>query len=627
MDAYGKLIDILVFCAVGFLLPAILVMFLADSVKETYSDIKVRAFAENVSTKGYVDYTMYESFIQELNAAGVIVSPEIYVEHESLAPEYVMRTIDDAEGYLEGLYGGSNILNQPELSITRPYVYDPGTPPAGSLTGNVSGTDTSTTGSAAGHTHTAGCFQGTQHFHDENCPSRDIDCDGGCTKHQHTGNSSSGGGCYGQYRPGWTSTEVCGAFGMTGTSSGGTYTCSGCGGTVEIIYVSYACSGCGMGGSQPISNCATCNPGPITLGTGLHYPSYPGYYSINCGKNNNAYYTSEGTLCTMCGGDGKVSTVACTKTDGGYYLADGTLCTPLCDKVVTGITPLWKEQVIAAGEPLDSRVKAGFSDGHTEIVNATVSGFDSTRYNVVQTVTLSYGTYMGDANTTGATTVTIKVMVRYPLTTCAHGHMYYQVNGSVTLCPYCKAYPQTLELLGVTQIPFCIIKGTTLSDNGVQVKAIYYDGHYEILSHGWMDNLDRNYVGEQDVVIAYKGATTTLKVKNERIKVTCSVCGYEYSLYPDNTDPGCPKCLSVIPVFTGNVLRYKETVSHGEILDELYHGDGIYYFSRGDRFETELWKTAGTSKNTVFGRLFGSGIQEEFVCMYGVKIRDEEVEK
>lgn len=343
--------------------------------------------------------------------------------------------------------------------------------------------------------------------------------------------------------------------------------------------------------------------------------------------NTQTYYGPYGQACTVCNGSGQVDSLACTKTDGGYYLADGTPCTPLCDKVVTGLLPVIKEQVIPAGESIDARVKAEFSDGHTEIVNAAVSGYNSTLYNVVQTVTLSYGTYKGSVSTSGATSIAIKVMVRYPTTTCANGHLYYLVNGNATLCPYCAAYPKTLTVLGATQIPFCITKGTMLSDNGISLEVTYYDGRVELITSGWSDNLDRNYVGEQDVTITYKGAYTTLKVKNERRKVNCSVCGYEYALYPDNTDPGCPKCLSAIPVFTGNVLRYRETVSHGEILDELYHGDGIYYFSRGDRLELELWKTANTATNSVFKRLFGTGIGEELVCMYGVKIRDEEVEK
>lgn len=625
MDVCGKLIDILVFCVVGFLLPALLVMFLADNVKDTYSDIRVRSFAENVSTKGYIDYQMYESFVSELNAAGVLVSPRIQVEHELLAPEYVMRSIDDAEGYLDGLFGGSNILHQDTLNFARPTVYDPGAPPAGSLAGNVAGTNTSTSGPSSGHVHGEECYLGAQHWHDENCPSREVGCDGGCTKHTHSGSSSSGTGCYrGAYHSGGGYT-----CGFVGTDRGEHYpgTCPDCGGSVTYIYCYGTCSGCQVDMFSTVRmHCFSCGY-TINSSGSSHYVSYPGYYDCNCGKIQGNYYDSSGNLCTVCGGDGKMNTLACTKTDGGYYLGDGTQCNPLCDKVVTGLVAVTKEQVLTAGASLDTRVKATFSDGHTEIVTATVNGYDSALYNVVQTVTLSYGSYKGSVNTIGATSITIKVMVRYPTKTCSNGHVYYLVNGNSTPCPYCKAYPKTITVLGTASIPFCITKGTSLADNGICLKVVYYDGHSETIGAGWSDNLDENYVGEQTVTIVYKGASTTLRVRNERIKVSCSVCGHEYSLYPDNTDPGCPKCLSAIPVFTGKTLRYEETVSHGEILDELYHGSGIYYFSRGDRFEMELWKSDKTQKNTVFGRLFKTAVDEELVCMYGVKIRDEEVEK
>ena len=71
-----------------------------------------------------------------------------------------------------------------------------------------------------------------------------------------------------------------------------------------------------------------------------------------------------------------------------------------------------------------------------------------------------------------------------------------------------------------------------------------------------MDNLDKNYVGTQTVTISYKGKNTYLTVTTKRNLTRCSICNRYYELYPDDTDPGCPYCLSLTPIFTGNVLEY-----------------------------------------------------------------------
>jgi len=97
MDVFGKLTDILVLCIVGFVLPALLVAFLMEEVRNVTINVRVREFAEDVATKGYLDRERYESFLLELNSAGMIIEEEISVEHELLAPEYRMRTVENVE--------------------------------------------------------------------------------------------------------------------------------------------------------------------------------------------------------------------------------------------------------------------------------------------------------------------------------------------------------------------------------------------------------------------------------------------------------------------------------------------------------------------------------------------------
>lgn len=611
MNEQGRLVDIVILCIAGFILPMMLFVICFERVQSIAIQGKLATFAEAVSTKGSIDCFMYESFLGEVNTAGGMFL-ELCVQHENLAPEYVMRSVDDVEDYLDGLFGGDNSLNQSELSITRPEVYDPGELPEGSLVGNISGSDTSTNGPDADHVHGAGCYLGTQHWHDESCQGHETSCNAGCKKHTHTGDcySYSRVGCGGRTSYVWAGMD--------------TFTCDECHGPRYLFHYELRCSSCTrLWGISGYAECPGCNYNNSYWANLDYRGTCDGYDSVLACTRTNKYCDPAGELCTACGGDGKITALACTKTDGGYYLIDGSTCPSLCDKVVTGVTPVIKEQVLDANESVDARVKAAFADGHTEIVNADVNGFNPVAFNVVQDVTLSYGSYRGSTGTVGETIVTIKVMVRYPRGICANGHMYYRTDGEDTLCPYCKAYPKTITVIGAETVPFCITKGKALSGSGIRLRVVYYDDHEEIISMGWSDNLDKNYIGEQTVTIVYKGAVTTLLVKNERVKVPCPVCGYEYSLHPDNTDPGCPKCLSAIPVFTGNVLRYTETMPCGEILDEIYHREGICYFTRGDRLELKLWKMAKTPKNSLLRRLFGKDTGKELICVYGIKIRGE----
>lgn len=627
MEESGRLIDIVVFCVAGFLIPIIFFVFLRGCIEDTTLHIQLQSFAEKVSTKGILDCSMYESLLNDVAVRGA-VKANMVVEHERWAPEYEMCSVFEVTERLEDLWNGNNILSQETVMTQRPIVLDPGVPQSDGLSENVNGASVAVTGPSSSHVHTDSCYNGLLHFHDSDCLSKQVRCSAGCKLHKHTGSNTSGSGCYsGRYVSG--SYKRCGTITNT-YEERDVLDCPNCSGdyTWWITIVYGTCDGCGSNRCvvKVITDCDSCIFSSESNTTYVHEQQSAGYYEVGCGKSTSIYYFGN-IACTACYGNGYIDTVACEKDNGSYYNPDGTLCTVMCTQVVTSLTPIVKEQVLAMGAGVDARAKAVFADGHSEVVTCAVTGFNASTANVVQTVTLSYGTYSGSLSNKTATKCTVKVMIKYQTNTCSNGHIHYLTDGVSTVCPFCKAYPKTLTVLGASEVPFHMRKGTTLRQNGISLKVTYMDGHTETITSGWTDNLDMNYVGEQTVTIGYLGASTTLKVYNERVKVSCSVCGYEYSLYPDNTDPGCPKCLSAIPVFTGNVLRYKESVSYGEILDELYHGDGIYYFSRGDILKLQLWKTEKTPVNTILGKLFGRGAGGELVSMYSVKIRDEKVRK
>ena len=200
-------------------------------------------------------------------------------------------------------------------------------------------------------------------------------------------------------------------------------------------------------------------------------------------------------------------------------------------------------------------------------------------------------------------TITISVIPRTKL--CLNGHTYnLNSDGSDPGCPYCKAWLRSLELVEPASGSITIDRGTSLSDNGVSLLAVYLDGRTEYLTEGYIDNLDKQYVGAQIVTIGYKGMYASLTVITKRNRILCPVCGRYYELYPDGSDPGCPYCRSRTPVFTGNVMKYYTEHHTKEILKELYEGSGTYYFNDWDNL-TITARNVGGSWSNKFLAFFG----------------------
>jgi hypothetical protein len=156
-------------------------------------------------------------------------------------------------------------------------------------------------------------------------------------------------------------------------------------------------------------------------------------------------------------------------------------------------------------------------------------------------------------------------------------------DGSDPSCPYCREWIDSLRVIDPTTSPIVITIGTTLIQNNVRLLATYMDGHTEEVSSGYIDNLDILYLGTKPVIIGYKGATVSVMVTTICATLVCDICGYEYNLYPDGTNPGCPRCIQKIPVFTGNIMKYEYVDYTEEVLEELYQ-KGKYDFNIDDIF-------------------------------------------
>lgn len=247
-----------------------------------------------------------------------------------------------------------------------------------------------------------------------------------------------------------------------------------------------------------------------------------------------------------------------------------------CDKIIQSIVPTHPVQSVYTNEVLITTVKATYLDGSTKVLLASTSYSTGTPVlNKIVTLSLTDG-----LGTTKTCNITINVVPRFKI--CANGHTYnLNTDGSDPGCVFCHAYVSNIRVTNPITSAWTITIGSSLADNGLKILVTYLDGHTETINEGYEDNLDKQYLGTKMVTIGYKGVTTQLLVTTVCAKMTCDICGFVYELYPDGTNPGCPKCISKTPVFTGNILEYEAVNYTEDLLEDLYE-DGIYQFNKDD---------------------------------------------
>lgn len=274
--------------------------------------------------------------------------------------------------------------------------------------------------------------------------------------------------------------------------------------------------------------------------------------------------------------------------------------TLVCSQKVISIVPTNPVQAVYTGEALITVAKVTYQDGSTSYVVCTTNFSTNAPINSA-TATLSYTDAFGNILTRPITVTVI------PKTkTCVHGHIYnLNIDGSDPGCIYCNNWVSNIQIINPTTTTMTITIGTTMQDNGIKILVTYMNGHTETITTGYIDNLDKSYLGTKQVTFGYKGVTTQLLVTTICAKMTCDICGYVYNLYPDGTNPGCPRCISKTPIFTGNVLEEDKAVYTNEILDELYT-DGKYSFNNGDTLTIKIYNRTTNLGRNILRRVFPS---------------------
>ncbi len=552
-----------------------------DSLIMTLAGMDTATLVNEIRGRGYLTKDRYDEFLEILSKTGLLY--DITLEHRQLVfePEYRFRTADEIIEDQNSAYTGKNEYVLTTVKTDIPAVSDP----ISSGTGNTE-TNESVLAAAVNTPADAG------HVHTNNCYS----------EHRHTGSPITGGGCYIKEVPHVHNSSCYQLVPYAHIHTSYCYADAVCTGTMRIVYgtnsYTKGCPACGGAYTTYVYGytCDTCGYQTYVGGPNLVYKRAGacGYSetvaspvtSYKCGQ-----IVGKKLICGLQEGITYYNSIlTCGKTVDSYDLDCGLTedTTPDCSTTVISISATHSVQTVYRGDPIISTIKATYLDGSTKTIVATASGYDNTKLGN-QTVTLTYSGLADNAKTTGTKTCTIAVTVIPMTKICTNGHTY-NLNGagSDPGCPYCRAWLKRLEIIEPATGSLSIYRGTTLKENGVTLQATYLDGHTELVTDGYADNLDKIYVGPQNVTISYKGFYVNLSVVTKRNIVLCLVCSRYYELYPNDTDPGCPYCAAKTPVFTGNVKKYYLKKYTDEILQELYKGNGIYYFAKEDYFIIKL---------------------------------------
>jgi hypothetical protein len=584
-----------------------------DALTNTIISSDTKAFVDSIRSKGYLTKEMYEIFLDEISDTNVLY--DLSLEHKQVVfePEYRLKTAEEIINEQNAAYNGTNAYHYFPVSTQIPTVVDPI-----DNSGLVMNTETNESVMAAAvstpalpsHVHTAACYTG----------------------HIHTGSSTAGGGCYTVpiYH---THNSTCyHEYPYTHTHTSSCVTLAPCGGTLSVVYA----------GVNTYKD-SHCNGNTLSVTVGQYVCNKCGYsdtigvvisQSCTCGWSSVGYTPSkicnEPYLKYVCGMQEGVtyygSLLVCGKTQGvsieGYNLGCGQEADiiPDCGQLVSSISPTHPVQTVYLNDPLITTVVITHLDGSTETKIGTTT-FSTSVAVQNQVVTISYTSTAGGVTTTKTCTISVTVVPKTK--TCSNGHTYNLNNdGSDPGCIYCRSWLRTLALQSPSSGTITIYRGTSLQTNGVSLLATYLDGHTEIVTNQYVDNLDNDYIGTQTATISYKGKNTTILVTVKRNIVRCPVCERYYELYPDDTNPGCPYCASLTPVFTGDVLEYYEVYYNKEITDKLFNGSGVYYFSKDDYIDVAVKNKRKSWGTKVASVIFPNLPEISIFSEYGGYIRE-----
>jgi len=285
---------------------------------------------------------------------------------------------------------------------------------------------------------------------------------------------------------------------------------------------------------------------------------------------------------------------------------------PICNQVVTSITPDDPTQTVDKGGSIITTATATYLDGHTGTVNCT-SNFNPNLAGT-QNVTLTYTGLVGNAKTTGTRSCTVSATVKENnipsyLTVTPFSYSVYHgsepsylvtvtyENGSVktitngyTKTGWSSGYGTKNVTFSYSENGRTVTKTVTITVKAnvsvitaeptsqtierykspvFTVTAQYEDGTKYTVYDYTISGFDNTVIGNQSVTLRYtensivKSCSATVTVTP--LKGICSVCGNVYYFDANDFDQGCPVCKSTVSYI--QVSPSYVTVTRGGTLD------------------------------------------------------------
>lgn len=598
MVAPGRLIAILLAIIMTLLFPLQYIAQEQEAIMDEAVQNYATEFTDKVRHQGYITVKMYEELISAFNKTGELYDICFEIAHpisgkkmintlgeeipqlDTLESSYYVKHehfhIDNNEEYISELQEVKRFLAT-HSHINACYNGDAHYHSGGSSYGGGCYTAPNRHYHSGNSTGGGGCYTGvSNHRHDSSCRhSHSISC---YTTHSGWKQGSD-------YRAACPS---CGKSNQLHIN----HLCGTCG---VNIGTRVTCTSCGVSGFPSSHTVLTCNLSTTTYNCGKSegttYYTQCGYsdgqitgYSLTCGKTSGVYYNSGGqSVSPTCDqvvisitatipvqtvdlGEDIVTTATATYLDGhtaiinctsdfdpniiGYQsvslsyngLVDNarTSGTKSCTMVVTVKDPVKLVSITAC--PAYREIKRystpsirvlAYYDNNTskKVEGFTITDFDNKKLGT-QTITVTY-------TENGITKVTTTEVTVLPLTSiCPDCGTIYTLddkdydNG----CPNCKS-----SLIGIEATPdkIRLYKGSSILP--VTVNAVYANGSREEVT-GWTSNYNPDVIGIQEVTISYLDFRSSVLIEIIAGLITCPVCGLEYSLNEDGTNPGCPVC-------------------------------------------------------------------------------------
>ena len=264
--------------------------------------------------------------------------------------------------------------------------------------------------------------------------------------------------------------------------------------------------------------------------------------------------------------------IICPICGTSYPVSDGRC--PVCSENVVSIVVDPGAVTVNQNDEITLSVIAYYADGSCGSV---------TDWSIDRT-SAETGTYLATVSYLSASTTITLIVIPLSAVQCPICELIYEPSEYAGGCPLCSETISGIEAYlsnGANLVQY----GATPS---ITIVLVFRDEHRELATEEHaIENYNPYQLGAQTIIVHYNEFYVNLEINviDTLSSVTCPK-GHVYYLNEDEADPGCPYCN-----MAGNLeaVYYFNIVYINEIIDILYT-EGIYVFERGNYITVSVSK-------------------------------------